>query len=510
MKIQLWVPKVYVPLLVAHLAVLVVTPARVLSWSYGFVLAILAFTLFLCVRRLRFSVIHNRPLWSLLLLALVAQCAAFVLLFTDSLAHPQGTLVAFDPTFYFCLGSLLLTIAAAYSPISTLSRWASIVDGILACIIVGLFYELLRRVIGQGSEDTSTATFIMWMFDAMALFVAVFVTLRFVVTKRADERRFYFVLLMFSWAELFFPAIHNRFILTSESYVPELCLDLPFVVAGVLLGQRRTVWFRGFRPRRRIRIVAGSVSPFILSAALCLLALGYLGRSSTLAIGALILGIASYAVRVAMVLGRHLALEDELKDLQRGLQQTVIRDDLTGLMNRRGFYRIFNRAWEVAKRAGTPLTVALMDIDMFKTYNDTYGHLAGNDCLATVSKALDDEVNAHSGATVARYGGEEFAILITDSDRAASEHILQRLRLRVEALQIQNTRSPHRVVTVSAGLAITTAADYPDMENLLEAADTALYAAKRAGRNCIRWFEPGTGTFKANHGGLSGGEGGRS
>jgi len=506
MKIQLWVPKVYVPLLVAHLVVLATAPARVLSWSYGFVLIILAFTLVLCVRRLRFSVIHNRPLWLLLLLALVVQCAAFALLFSDSLVHPQGTLVAFDPTFYFCLGSLLLTIAAAYSPVGTLYRWAGIVDGVLACVIVGLFYELLRRVIGQGSADTSTATFVMWMFDAIALFVAVFVTLRFVVTKR----RFYFVLLMFSWAELIFPAIHNRYILTSESYVPELCLDLPFVVVGMLLSQRRTVWFRGFRPKRRMRIIAGSVSPFILSAALCLLALGYLGRSSTLAIGALILGIASYALRVAMVLGRHLALEDELKDLQRGLQQTVVRDDLTGLMNRRGFYRIFNRAWEVATTAGTPLTIALMDIDMFKTYNDTYGHLAGNDCLAKVSRALEDEAHTHSGATVARYGGEEFAILIADCDRATSEHILQRLRLSVEALQIQNVRSPHRVVTVSAGLAITTDAHYADMENLLQVADTALYAAKRAGRNCIRWFDPGGAALQANQGGLSEGDGSRS
>ena len=107
MKIQLWTPKVYAPLLVSHLVVLMLAPAYALAWSYAFLLAILGYTLFLCGRRLRLSVAHNHPLWALLLLSLLAQTAAYGLLFADSLANPDGLMVAFDPTFYFCLNYLL-------------------------------------------------------------------------------------------------------------------------------------------------------------------------------------------------------------------------------------------------------------------------------------------------------------------------------------------------------------------------------------------------------------------
>jgi diguanylate cyclase (GGDEF)-like protein len=490
MKIQLWTPKVYAPLLVSHLVVLMLAPAYPLAWSYAFLLAILGYTLFLCGRRLRLSVVHNQPLWALLLLSLVAQTAAYGLLFADSLANPDGLMVAFDPTFYFCLNYLLLLIAATYSPVGPLYRWTSVLDAILACAIGVLFYTLLRNVVGERATAVSTARFITWMFDGMTLFVAVFVSLRFLATRRADERRFYFVLLVFAWVGTIFPAIHNHLILISDSNVPEICLDVPFVILGILLSRRRKVWLRGYRPSRRTRVVVGSISPFVLSLALCLLALSQFGRNQFVAVGALILGIVSYAVRMAMMLGHHMTLQGELKRLQRGLQQAVVRDDLTRLINRKGFYRAFKRDWDAAAISGAPLTTAMVDIDMFKAFNDTYGHLAGDDCLAAVGRALEKEAALHRGVDVARYGGEEFAVLMRGLDHAASEHVAQRMRLSVAGLQIQNRRSTHRTVTVSVGLATTAEGSYAEMGKLLDAADVALYDAKHAGRNCVRWFRP--------------------
>lgn len=106
MKIQRWTPGIYAPLLLGHLGVLLFVGERwILASSYAFVLAILAFTVLLCWRRLHLSISHNRPLWSMLLGALLAQLAAFSLLLVDALHHPQGTLVTFDPTFYFCTAS---------------------------------------------------------------------------------------------------------------------------------------------------------------------------------------------------------------------------------------------------------------------------------------------------------------------------------------------------------------------------------------------------------------------
>jgi len=487
MKMHAGMSRAYAPLLLVQLGVVAWVPPHLLTWSYAVVLAMLAVTILACWRRLQLSVRHNRPLWSLLLLALIAQGGAFSLLFTDSLSNPLGTLVAFDPTFYFCLSSLLLTIAAAYNPIATLYRWASIVDSLLACAIVALFYYTLHQVLDAVPPGSTSATFVMWMFDAMGLFVAVFATLRLVSTKRSDERRFFFMLTAFAWLDAVLPGIHNRFILSSDSYLPELLLGLPFVILGFLLGRRRKVWFRSYRPSRRIRYVAESISPFVMSLALCGLAFAQLGKNPFLATTTLILAITSYAVRNAIVLGQHLAFEDDLRQLKRGLQQAVMRDELSSLLNRRGFYRLLRREWEGALKTGRSLSVAMIDIDSFKAFNDTYGHLAGDDCLAAVAHALQREASQQPEVIVARYGGEEFVALMNGYGVTASQDILQRLRRRVEAMQIQHARSTQEVVTISAGLASTAAASYPDSDKFLNAADAALYVAKRNGRNRIQW-----------------------
>jgi diguanylate cyclase (GGDEF)-like protein len=333
----------------------------------------------------------------------------------------------------------------------------------------------------------------------MDLFVALFATLRFVSTKRSDERRFFFVLTVFAWLDAALPAAHNRFVLSSESYLPELLLSLPFAVLGLLLSRRKKVWFRGYRPNRRTKYIAESLGPFVLSIGLCCVAFVQIGNHPLVATGVLILAVTSYAARNAIVLGHHLAFEDELKQLKRGLQQTIIRDELTHLLNRRGFYQVLRREWDNALRTERPLSVAMIDIDSFKTFNDTYGHLAGDDCLAAVSYALQSEANLQREVVVARYGGEEFIALMIGYEPDQAEDMLQRLRRRVESMQIQNVRSSQEVVTVSGGLASTAMAGYPNSEQLLKAADSALYAAKRGGKNQIRWVEEDVVQEAADH-----------
>ncbi|MGO4703693.1 GGDEF domain-containing protein [Dyella sp. 2RAB6] len=493
MNMQALAPRLYAPLLAAQLAVLAIEPPQVLSLSYAVVLATLGFTLLLSLRRVRLSLPHNRPLWSLLLAALLSQAAAFVLLFVDSLVNPQGTLVALDPTLYFCLSSLLLTLAATYDPVRPAYRWMGWVDTALAIFIAVMFYGLVRALVAGAEAQPDNARAIMWLFDAMALFVAVFATLRLLGARRRDERRFFVVLTAFAWIELFAPAAHNRFVLASESYLPELLLNLPFVLTGLLLSRRRGDWLRGYRPSTRVRHLAGSISPFVLSLALCLLAFGYLHRAPALAAGAVVAGIASYALRAALMLGRHLSSEDELKRLHHGLRRAALRDDLTQLLNRRGFYRALDREWQRARQARTPLAVAMLDIDHFKAFNDTYGHLAGDQCLASVAQALAGEAISMAGVTLARAGGEEFVVLMSGYTPHAAGAALERLRARVEALRVLHVRGVRGFVTVSAGIASSELARYEHAEAMLSAADAALYAAKHAGRNQVVWAKvPGT------------------
>jgi diguanylate cyclase (GGDEF)-like protein len=486
-KLQSWTPRIYAPLLLGHLGVLLFVGERwILASSYAFVLAILAFTVILCWRRLHLSVNHNTPLWGLLLGALLAQLAAFALLLVDALHHPQGTLVAFDPTFYFCLGSFWLIAAAAYNPLTPVRRWTTAIDGVLACAIVALFYLMLVRLLAAGQPAQATGRYVMWMFDGMGLFVALFASLRFVATRRADERRFHFVLAAFAWVDAILPAIHSRFILASESWLPEWLLGWPFVMLGLLLSRRRTVWLRGYRPTPRTRQVAASIAPLMLSLALCLLGFAQLGADRPLAMGALILAVAAYGVRTTVLLGYHQAVEDELRSLRRNLHHKSVRDVLTGLLNRAGFRQVLRRSWQEAVRARRAFGIAVVDVDNFKSFNDTYGHLAGDDCLSLVAHTLRQEAGMQPGVVAARYGGEEFVILLSDLDIYRAEAVVQRLRLRVEALQVRHINSAHGAVTISAGVAVMAAGTMLASEKLLRAADEALFAAKRGGRNQVR------------------------
>lgn len=487
MRVQSWTPKTYGLLLLGHLAVLLwAGEGHVLAGSYAFVLAMLGVTLALGWRRLRMSVRHNRPLWALLLVSLMAQAIAFGLLLQDALHDPRGTLVAFDPTFHFCLSSLALVVAAAYSPIAPMRRWTTSLDTVLACAIVGLFYTLLRLLLESGRPAETIARDVMWMLDGMGLFVALFATLRFVATRRADERRFYFVLAAFAWGEALVPGIHNRFILSSESYLPELLLGLPFVLVGTLLSRRRKAWLRRYRPGRRTRRIAASVRPLVLSLAVCLLSFAQLGQGRPLAIGALILAVATYGIRSTVLLAYHLTVEEQLRRLRRELQHRSTHDELTGLFNRTGLGQVLRRNWQEAVRSRQPFGVVVMDVDNFKSFNDTYGHLAGDDCLSLVAHALRSESGRGTGMVVARYGGEEFVLLMNGPAAEDAEAWTQRMRERVQSLQIRHANAPLGVVTVSAGLALMPAGAATATEKLLRTADDALYEAKRAGRNQVR------------------------
>ena len=487
MKLQRWTPRIYAPLLLGHLAVLLFAGERtILAGSYAFVLAMLAFTVLLCWRRMQLSISHNRPLWDLLLIGLLAHGAAFALLLQDALHNPLGTLVAFDPTFYFCLGSFALIAAAAYNPLTPMRRWTTGIDGVLACAIVALFYLVLRRLLLAGDPATDTARYVMWLFDAMALFVAVFATLRLVAARRADERRFHFALAAFAWVDMLVPAIHNRLILSSASWLPECLLGVPYVVLGLLLSRRRTAWLRGYRPTRRTRQVATSIAPLMLSLALCLLGFAQLGRDRPLAMGALILAVAAYGVRTTVLLGYHQAVEDELRSLRRDLHHKSVRDELTGLLNRAGLRQVLRRSWQDAVRARQSFALAVVDVDNFKSFNDTYGHLSGDDCLSLVAHTLRANAGLQPGVVAARYGGEEFVVLMSGLATSEAEALMQRLRESIESLQIRHINSVRGVVTISAGLAVMVSGTSLASEKLLRAADEALFDAKRGGRNQIR------------------------
>jgi diguanylate cyclase (GGDEF)-like protein len=172
------------------------------------------------------------------------------------------------------------------------------------------------------------------------------------------------------------------------------------------------------------------------------------------------------------------------KDQER-LAILATRDPLTGLFNRRGFYGSLTQWCSLAQRYGHALGVLVVDVDNFKTVNDTYGHPAGDEVLIAIAKALSKAVR--TADVVARNGGDEFAILAPDTSaealRALAERVLSHVR------DVGNVAdAPGLSVTVSIGGAFLAEGEQTSPEALLTAADQSLYEAKHEGRNCAGIF----------------------
>jgi diguanylate cyclase (GGDEF)-like protein/PAS domain S-box-containing protein len=175
----------------------------------------------------------------------------------------------------------------------------------------------------------------------------------------------------------------------------------------------------------------------------------------------------------------------EQKLLEDRLRELSATDGLTLLANRRSFDESLERAWHHATRHGEPVSLIMIDIDHFKSYNDLYGHGGGDRCLQQVATAIAAGVR-HEGALVARYGGEEFAVILPRTGAQEASEIAEGLRRRVEALGIAHAGSPTGSrVTISVGISTRTPPQTADFVDLMQSADQALYKAKEGGRNGV-------------------------
>jgi diguanylate cyclase (GGDEF)-like protein len=171
----------------------------------------------------------------------------------------------------------------------------------------------------------------------------------------------------------------------------------------------------------------------------------------------------------------------------------ALRDGLTGLANRRCFNETIEREVGRATRSRQPLSLIMIDMDLFKNFNDQYGHVAGDECLRAVSAAVQKVLRRPSDLA-ARFGGEEIAVLLPDTDSAGAIQILDDIVAAVRSLAIPHLTSPHGVVTLSAGvMSWVPGQEMMTWPMLVEAADAALYASKARGRNTFT-VHPGADT----------------
>lgn len=200
----------------------------------------------------------------------------------------------------------------------------------------------------------------------------------------------------------------------------------------------------------------------------------------------------SGAIRLKREMDVRKLREAELAQANLALERLSSLDGLTGIANRRAFDDFLAREWRRCARESRPIAVVLLDVDHFKTYNDRYGHGAGDDCLVQVAKVLETCAR-RPGDLVARYGGEEFVAVLSGTDLAGARVVAQAVCDGVAAQAIPHeASSAASCVTVSVGVAT----EYPNSaqgdgtregaRRLVERADQALYLAKADGRNRCR------------------------
>lgn len=175
------------------------------------------------------------------------------------------------------------------------------------------------------------------------------------------------------------------------------------------------------------------------------------------------------------------AMRSERNALIEQLHTQATTDSLTQLSNRHSFIQQSSAALAQAKRHGYPISLVMLDVDHFKGINDQYGHATGDEALRTLARCCKE--TRRPGDLVGRLGGEEFVLLLPHTDGSEAKAIADRLRNLVQAQQIENTEGTGISITFSAGAAEAKPDEF--LEQFMHRADTAIYAAKQAGRNQV-------------------------
>lgn len=197
-------------------------------------------------------------------------------------------------------------------------------------------------------------------------------------------------------------------------------------------------------------------------------------------------------VEVRLRLENHLSLlraRQELEAANAKLLQLVSHDALTGIANRRRFDEALSVEWRRAVREQTPLALIMTDIDLFKHYNDRFGHPAGDRCLQAVVRTMNACLKRPADL-LCRYGGEEFAVILPNTHSQGAYYLACELQEAVQGLALEHPDSPHQYITLSLGVSAQVPSRQEQAVLFLQAADQALYQAKESGRNAVKYREP--------------------
>jgi diguanylate cyclase (GGDEF)-like protein len=424
-----------------------------------------------------------RMFWVLLIGAIVVHSAAMSLDVATEIAQlPVLNHIGGVQIFLSMLYGVPLLVAVSIQNDPRVRLVGRVIHASLSIAIgAALYLQIFRFLTVYGSPNSSDAVLVTDLFDAIDFFLAAAATTRWLGSIQDQERRFFRILTIFLWMNAVLPAVHNRILVNHDYVWLDLLISAPYVVLVPLILTARS------HPRRSpspvfVRAVRTG-SPMFLAGALVLV--GVIASRSHFYFGlaAALFAIVGYGALNIVVHSRVLETEESLMASKVALEKLVDLDGLTGIANRRAYDEALHREFAASSRSKQPVSLLMIDVDLFKDLNDAKGHVAGDEYLVRIAEVLRLTLRRTTDF-VARYGGEEFSAILPATDGAGAVIAAEKVRKGVAELGLSHPESPSGILTVSIGISTFEGAPSFTPAALIETADRALYMAKRRGRNC--------------------------
>jgi diguanylate cyclase (GGDEF)-like protein len=486
----LWIAITYIAVEFALVAFL---PEN-LSWVgvLWVVLAELAAS-YACFNAVRIAQHEGRILWRLMALSLMlAPLSAFLLIWLE--LHGSGQAGLFSGLIMLLNAlygaALLLTVTLQFDP--RVLRPLREMSAFLSVAIAGLCFVLVVSVVPmRGGTTPGDLDFVTHLFNATGLFISAIATIRMIGTDRQEERSFFFVASVFLWANTAILAIRNHFVLNYNMRWFDLLIPVPYVLLAVMAGRVTPRWIEEWQPSPRVSSIVRSGGTALLSFGLLVLGTAVSRRHFWLGASAALLSVICYSALNLIALSRGIEAEEALLAAKQKLEELAGLDGLTGISNRRTLDQRLEFELQAARRSGQPISLLMIDVDLFKSLNDSKGHLVGDSYLVQVANALRGALS-RTNDLVARYGGEEFVVLLPTTGDAGAMTIAGRLHNAISKLGLEHPSSPSGRLTISIGCTTAEAIAHHSPVALLDAADRAMYLAKSHGRNRTEFLPCGS------------------
>lgn len=434
----------------------------------------------------------TRLRWLLLLLNQVLGMVAMVLYGIRALLTEQQAFSMGIPVLLFILASIpsLLAISCEFNtretlPVRALDIALALLTGVLFVILIFSLVNLIGHIDDAGLRKLNL------VLALQGVFIAAGATLRLWGTVDEEERRFFFIMTTTSWITVILTGARNYMTLGQVGPFMEIFWDLVadmralIILVMIVAIYQPPEWFRNHPPSKKSIQISRVSSSLFVGITLAVLGISVARHHFFVGASGLFLTLIGYGLRNALIQESLVQAEEKLLAAKDRLEVMVALDGLTGIPNRRSFDQTLDREWHLISRSGQPLGILMIDIDYFKALNDTYGHSAGDEVLSRIALTLQIAL-PRTGDFLGRYGGEEFAAILPGVNFSGLEGVAGRLQTAVHELVFENFARP---VTISIGAALGSFMNTASPQDVLKAADAALYRAKASGRDRIECID---------------------